>query len=337
MPALVKSNVGSLAGTSDDECTRLCPLLSKKRRNFSRISEPVSIILIVTNGATLIGMEASGCRSLFLPGSVTSSKVCSESEALVAQRFGFAQIRKLVVLALFVCFCCEAQDKNELGKEARSVSEWGNELNSSAQIKLEAHLMTKQVRGGAEYGFYDFYLTGAPADQTYTIFQWPLGKPQPEPVTSAYVSNNGRLCMHATGCHDTEGPYVMLALLSFPGLPHRIGIASEDKKFKAVALVVPDPIIGTDKGCSVEVIRVREDFSLTVVRGKGFQLDKEIIYTSNSEGEEIKGSLKADEFGQFSFYLGPGVKGKTKGTAKIDFKAPGCAPSVSFHWAPLGE
>src|SRR6266852_3980594 len=43
MPALVKSSVGSLAGTSDDECTRLWPLLSKKRRNVSRISEPVGI------------------------------------------------------------------------------------------------------------------------------------------------------------------------------------------------------------------------------------------------------------------------------------------------------
>src|SRR6185312_15915654 len=44
MPALVKSSVGSLAGTSDDECTRLWPLLSKKRRNFSRISDPVGIV-----------------------------------------------------------------------------------------------------------------------------------------------------------------------------------------------------------------------------------------------------------------------------------------------------
>ena len=41
MPALVKSSVGSLAGTSDEECTRRWPLVSKKRRNSSRISFPV--------------------------------------------------------------------------------------------------------------------------------------------------------------------------------------------------------------------------------------------------------------------------------------------------------
>src|ERR1041385_8632042 len=55
MPALVKSNVGSLAGTSDDECTRLCPLLSKKRRNFSRISEPVGIVFYCNETHTYRG------------------------------------------------------------------------------------------------------------------------------------------------------------------------------------------------------------------------------------------------------------------------------------------
>ncbi len=255
----------------------------------------------------------------------------------MALRFGFAQTKRLVLLAVLVCFSCKAQDSNELGKLVNSVSGWGEELNSSASIKLEAHLMTREARNGADYGFYDFYLTGAPVDQTYTIFQWPLGKPQPEKVMPAYISDNGRLCMHAEGCHDTSGPYVMLALLSFPGLPHRIGIASEDKKYKAVVMVVPDPIIAKDKGCSVEVVRVREDFSLAVLRGKGFQPHDEIKYNSNSEGEEIKGSLKADWQGEFSIGFGPGVKGKTKGTDKLEFKAPGCSPSVSYHWGALGE
>src|SRR5690606_40315620 len=39
MPELVKSNVGSLPGTSDEEATIWCPFDSKKERNFWRISE----------------------------------------------------------------------------------------------------------------------------------------------------------------------------------------------------------------------------------------------------------------------------------------------------------
>jgi hypothetical protein len=255
----------------------------------------------------------------------------------VAQRFGFAQTKRLILLAIFVCFSCQAQDQNELGKLVRSVSGWGEELNSSASIKLEAHLMIKEVRNGAEYGFYDFYLTGAPANQAYTIHQWPLSKTAPEAVTAAYISKNGRLCMKPTGCDVPTGPYVLLAFLSFPGLPHRIGIVSEDKKYKAVVMVVPDPIVAKDKGCSVEVIRVREDFSLAVLRGKGFQPHDEIKYTSNSEGEELKGTLTADWLGEFSMGFGPGVKGKRTGTDRLNFEAPGCAPSVSYRWAPFGE
>lgn len=197
--------------------------------------------------------------------------------------------------------------------------------------------MAKQTRNGADYALYDFYLTGAPADQVYTIFQWPLGKPQPETVMPAYISDNGRLCMHAIGCQGTSGPYVLLAFLSFPALPHRIGIVSEDKKYKAVVMVVPDPIVAKDKGCSVEVIRVREDFSLAVLRGKGFHPHDEIKYISNSEGEVMKGTLTADWLGEFSIGFGPGVKGKRTGTDRLSFEAPGCAPTVSYRWAPFGE
>src|SRR5215475_6673898 len=43
IPALVKSNVGSPCGTSDELRKRLCPLPSKKRRNTSRISFPLKV------------------------------------------------------------------------------------------------------------------------------------------------------------------------------------------------------------------------------------------------------------------------------------------------------
>src|SRR5215472_15591018 len=52
MPALVNRSVGSLAGTSDDECTCLCPFCTKKSRNFLRISEPVSMRFNSKRGIT---------------------------------------------------------------------------------------------------------------------------------------------------------------------------------------------------------------------------------------------------------------------------------------------
>ena len=134
-----------------------------------------------------------------------------------------------------------------------------------------------------------------------------------------------------------SGPYVLLAFLSFPALPHRIGIVSEDKKYKAVVMVVPDPIVAKDKGCSVEVIRVREDFILPSFAAKDFTHMTRSNTCSNSEGEVMKGTLTADWLGEFSMGFGPGVKGKRTGTDRLSFEAPDCAPTVSYRWAPFGE
>jgi hypothetical protein len=48
MPALVKSSVGSFAGTSELECTRRCCFVSKKRRKSSRIWLPVRNCMMPT-------------------------------------------------------------------------------------------------------------------------------------------------------------------------------------------------------------------------------------------------------------------------------------------------
>ncbi len=45
IPALVNSSVGSFAGTSEEECTRLCPLPSKNRKKSSRIWLPERLII----------------------------------------------------------------------------------------------------------------------------------------------------------------------------------------------------------------------------------------------------------------------------------------------------
>lgn len=255
---------------------------------------------------------------------------------MLAKLIYLSRSGKFVFLLFFACLSSQAQDKSDLHELISSIATWGDELNTPG-TKIEAHLMTRQARNGADYGFYDFYLTGAPRDQPYTIFQWPLGESEPQEVLAAYVSADGRLCMKANECHDTSGPYVLLGFLSLPGLPHRIRIVSKDGKYKAVVMIVPKPIIGEDKRCSVEVIWAREDFSFAVIRGKGFPPNEEIKYLSNSAGETLKGSFKTNTHGEFTTGFGPGVKGKQKGTDEISFKASGCAPFVSYHWGILED
>src|SRR3974390_1177178 len=54
MPALVKSSVGSLAGTSEEEGTALCPFCSKKRRKMEGTAEPEGLCVDITVAGIVI-------------------------------------------------------------------------------------------------------------------------------------------------------------------------------------------------------------------------------------------------------------------------------------------
>src|SRR5215469_7928926 len=87
MPALVNRSVGSLAGTSDDECTRLWSLLSKKRKNCSRISDPVGIVLFNSSRAKTCHRETEARRG-FSHSETTPSKGVREISRVLGSGLG---------------------------------------------------------------------------------------------------------------------------------------------------------------------------------------------------------------------------------------------------------
>src|SRR6185437_188641 len=62
MPALVKSSVGSLAGTSEELCTRRCCFDSKNFRKVSRMSAPFHS-LVVLDGMIQVYRDAPSGRT----------------------------------------------------------------------------------------------------------------------------------------------------------------------------------------------------------------------------------------------------------------------------------
>src|SRR6266852_3908878 len=78
MPALVKSSVGSFAGNSGLERTRVWPCRSKYSRNFSRISDPVMIdkSLACADDGVSTGSDSDRvaiCATSEIDGAVTRS------------------------------------------------------------------------------------------------------------------------------------------------------------------------------------------------------------------------------------------------------------------------
>src|SRR5271157_801377 len=83
MPALVNSSVGSLAGTSEEECTSLCPLETKKSRNMRRTSEPESLRVGIGVEEILAFVLAAGL--------ISNVALVSEPQILRLARGGLAQ------------------------------------------------------------------------------------------------------------------------------------------------------------------------------------------------------------------------------------------------------
>jgi len=68
------------------------------------------------------------------------------------------------------------------------------------------------------------------------------------------------------------------------------------------------------------------------VVGGGFKPNTDVTFLSESEGEHHDGMQKADADGNLFIALGPSVKGKDKGTAKVSVVSAECSLSLTLRW-----
>ena len=250
---------------------------------------------------------------------------------------------RLFTLGIMVCvgfpICGQSPQSQpvELDKLSKQVDQmvkrivnWGEPMNSSG-AKAELRETKRGEREGKLFVAYELYVTGAPRDKFYTLFQFPITSAEPMvALRDVSFETDGRLCLKKG--KDCSNP-VQLAFLPGKGEPFRFVVMSKDGKTRAAAMIVPDPIVGTDQGCRVEVIRVTPKFEGALFLGKGFRPGEEIKFSSNSAGEILEGTTrKVDSNGEFVQVLAPFVKGKDKGTDEVTFKASTCAPVVKYDW-----
>ncbi len=239
------------------------------------------------------------------------------------------------MLALLV-FCRalgNSQEVKPLPKDMKSstasIVNWEEKLNSRG-AKAELREVKRGEKDGKLIVAYEFYVTGTPTDQSYAIFQLPITQTEPTVVLpQVFLSKDGKVCVtNVAGCPTP----VQLGFLPGKGEPFRFVLISKNGKTKAAVMIVPNPILATDQGCSVEVIRGTAKFEAAIIRGKGFKPNDEIKLTSNSAGEMLELTQKVDSNGEFILVLAPFVKGKDKGSDEVTFKAAGCAPTVAYKW-----
>jgi hypothetical protein len=221
----------------------------------------------------------------------------------------------------------------------KMTTDWMSGKLSSAGVSVEIKEVDRSTDGGQLKVQYHVFVKGAPKDLLYTFSAWPINAVGPvEQMKGLSLMPDGLVVCAGRlpgQCGQKEQPDDPVEFTFAPGQGEvfRLALTSADGKWKAFFAMVPDPILKTDKSCSVEVIRLTPKFELTLVRGKGFQPGEDLTFTAKSYDESHVNKVKADSNGEYVSALLPAVKKHANGTTALQLKSASCAPDLSFQWA----
>lgn len=220
-------------------------------------------------------------------------------------------------------------------KTAQATINWDKSSTPGTRVRLE--LLKKGVVQGKPAVDYRLKVDGAPHDQRYKLFVWPITLANPvQMMDGLAVGNDGTVMCPAdsagTCAQRFKGTEVHLTYQPEIGEIYRQALISEDNKARVFFSVVPAPIIQNEKACSLEAVRLSPAFELALIRGKGFKPGEDISVHTQSYQETHNVPAKADEHGDFFFTITPAVKGRTAGVIEISAKATSCSLMISFNW-----
>ena len=187
-------------------------------------------------------------------------------------------------------------------------------------------------------GFVKYYLlvTGLPTDELYSVMSWPVGQEKPATIMEGVsIGKDGILiCAGRTreqcGDPSAKDDPIDFGFNPAKGEPYRLAVVS--RNYRAAIVIVPDPIVGHDKNCSLSAERLLPHFELAYFTGSGFPPNAEATFEGESYGEKHQIKANADSAGNFDFAIMPAVTGHQKGTTIVKGIGMKCSPSLKFEW-----
>jgi hypothetical protein len=223
----------------------------------------------------------------------------------------------------------------EFQRTAQATINW--DQSTTPGIKASPELIKKADVQGQQVLEYRVRVTGAPHNQGYTLIAWPITLANPVTMMDGLaIAKDGTVgCppdSTASCAQRMKGAELKLTYSPGLGEIYRHALISDDKKSKVFFSFVPYPIAEKDKNCSLEVVELKPEFGLVLVRGSGFQPGELIQFHAASYQDLHNASVKADAQGRFVAPYTPWVKGRTMGVSEVSATAKGCAPKLSFNW-----
>ena len=183
---------------------------------------------------------------------------------------------------------------------------------------------------------YNLYVSGLPSTELYTALSWPVGQAKPSPVMEGVTIGKDGIVMcagrTAEQCGDAskKDDPIDFAFNAAKGEPYRIALTAGE--YRVAVVIVPDPIIAKDEGCTLSVERLLPHFELAYFTGSGFPPNSEVSFDGQSYDEKHPVKTKADSEANVQFALMPFVSGHHKGTTTIKGVGTTCSPSIKFEW-----
>jgi hypothetical protein len=226
-------------------------------------------------------------------------------------------------------------DEQRAARTVEATMNW--EKSSSPGVKASTELIKKADVKGHQVFEYRLKVSGAPHNQIYKLMVWPVTMAAPIVMMDGLaIAQDGTVGCPANSTNTCaqrfKGAELKLTYAAAKGEIYRHALISQNKKVRAFFSILPDPLLHTDKACSLEAIRLSPSFELVAIRGKGFQPGDNVIFRTHSFEEVHTADVHPDKNGQFHAQLTPFVKGHTSGKIEVSATGKSCAPHLSFDW-----
>jgi hypothetical protein len=208
---------------------------------------------------------------------------------------------------------------------------WKTKLSSPG-----ASVRVKEVARQGSQVQYHLYVSGLPSSELYTVVSWPLTQAKPSPNMEGVTLGKDGIVMCAgrtpeqCGNSSKKDDPIEFTFNASKGEPYRLALVAGDNKVAVV--IVPDPIMAKDKGCTLSVERLLPHFELAFFTGSGFPPKSDVSFDGQSYDEKHPIKTKTDSDGNLQFILLPGVAGHHKGTTTVKGVGAACSPSIKFEW-----
>lgn len=206
-------------------------------------------------------------------------------------------------------------------------------------MSIEAKEISRKGTSGKDLVVqYHIFVRGVPPNTLFQEIQWPVNADKASAALAGISLGKDGILMCAgrapDQCGDAKKPDDPVEFITMPrkGEPTRLAFIAPEVKIGTV--IVADPIEASDRGCTLNAVRLTPKFELAFISGSGYLPNSDVHYkvTSEMTGEHV---IKADDNGTIRVSVIPYPGKKSKGTATVKITEPKCSPEISYEWGTI--